>query len=180
MGRVSIDITGQVFGTMTVIGKSTTTDNSKYLRWQLECQCGGIGYATYSDLMRGRSNYCPDCRDVKAVWSPVRALYASYKRNAEKSGRDFALTKGQFSNLLDNDCFYCDSPPMQTYSKKGMRETLTYNGIDRVDNSKGYTLDNVVTACKFCNFAKNVGDAGEFELWLDRVAMSRMQRKGIL
>ncbi len=180
MGRPGIDITGKVFGNLTVVGKSELHSTTKNLKWILSCACGGSGLASYSDLKRGRTNFCTSCREVKSVWAPIRVIYAAYKRAALAKKREFTLTKGQFSNIISSDCFYCDSPPSQLLSKKGMREHLYYNVVDRVDNLRGYTIDNVVAACKFCNFAKKSCPVEEFEAWLDRVAMSSMTRKGLI
>jgi len=38
--------------------------------------------------------------------------------------------------------------------KKSDYFDYTYNGLDRIDNAKGYILDNVVPCCKHCNYAK--------------------------
>lgn len=45
-----------------------------------------------------------------------------------------------------------------------------FNGLDRVDNKVGYTLDNVVPACKICNHAKVDMSYDEFMEWVARVA----------
>lgn len=42
---------------------------------------------------------------------------------------------------------------------------LIYNGIDRIDNAKGYTIENSVTCCKRCNFAKRNMSYDEFISW---------------
>lgn len=48
-------------------------------------------------------------------------------------------------------------------------DVLLYNGIDRVDSSLGYTVDNVVPCCKLCNQAKNNLSKQEFVDWVKRV-----------
>ena len=44
-----------------------------------------------------------------------------------------------------------------------------YNGIDRVDNSKGYTMDNVVSCCRICNVAKQKMTLQEYKDWVEKV-----------
>ena len=39
---------------------------------------------------------------------------------------------------------------------------LKCNGVDRVDNTKGYSVDNSVPCCKFCNTAKHTMSEGDF------------------
>ena len=48
-------------------------------------------------------------------------------------------------------------------------EELKSNGLDRVDNNKGYTIDNVVPCCKRCNYAKNNQTPREFKEWVKKV-----------
>ena len=46
---------------------------------------------------------------------------------------------------------------------------LKCNGIDRIDSSKGYTVENSVPCCKYCNTAKNTMSVDEFLKWIGRV-----------
>ena len=46
---------------------------------------------------------------------------------------------------------------------------FVYNGLDRVDNEKGYTIDNVVPCCKHCNYAKRNRSVEEFIDWIAQV-----------
>jgi hypothetical protein len=41
--------------------------------------------------------------------------------------------------------------------------------MDRVDNSLGYVIDNVVSCCEMCNLAKKDFSREEFESWVRRV-----------
>ena len=51
----------------------------------------------------------------------------------------------EFSSLVDKECYYC-----HYYKKEEV------NGIDRVDNTKGYTKENSVSCCEMCNRIKLV------------------------
>lgn len=75
--------------------------------------------------------------------------YATYKRGAEKRGYSFELSIAQFCNLWGRECFYCGE------KNDGI-------GIDRKDNSIGYTEHNSVSCCKTCNFMKGKLTAKEF------------------
>jgi hypothetical protein len=44
-----------------------------------------------------------------------------------------------------------------------------YNGLDRVDNNRGYEKDNIVPCCETCNKAKLQMSLGEFLNWIKRV-----------
>ena len=170
MGRTINDNTGRIFANLEVI-KKTDLRNSI---WEvlLECKClvcGDTAHSTSSDLRRGRRGYCKTCRDKIAKESPLKCLYGNYKRQAEKRGYIFELTIERFEELIKMDCHYCKSEPMQVFKKKNAREGIVYNGIDRKDNDIGYTVENAVPCCKFCNLAKNTFPLEEFLAWLERV-----------
>ena len=73
----------------------------------------------------------------------ARQLLASYKRTDAIKGYDGEYyTEEQLVRLFDEwDCVYC-----------GDSDKL---GLDRIDNTKGHTVDNIVTACEDCNKARN-------------------------
>lgn len=87
---------------------------------------------------------------------PVKVSWHVYRNNAHKRSLQFALSRPHFEDLISDNCFYCGTPP------------ATVNGVDRVDNARGYVEDNVVTACARCNSAKLDSTRTEFEDWLLR------------
>ena len=70
-----------------------------------------------------------------------KAKYAKYKSNAKTRNYPFNLTFEQFITFWQKSCYYCGDEI----------ETI---GLDRVDNSRGYEIDNVVPCCKICNRMK--------------------------
>lgn len=54
---------------------------------------------------------------------------------------------------------------------------FTYNGLDRIDSSKGHTLDNVVTCCATCNYMKRSMTHDEFIDHIDKVYNHTSKRK---
>jgi len=173
-----IDITGKQYNTLLVL-KQCGKNNKGQLLWQCKCtECSNTNIkATSTDLNRGRRNYCSTCNQQKSKDSPIKSLYTNYQRNAGKAYRDFNIEFNNFKQLIHSDCHYCGTPPSQWFKKKESKEGVMYNGLDRQDNNKGYTLDNVVPCCKFCNFAKKTSELDEFESWLDRVAKHRTGEK---
>lgn len=65
--------------------------------------------------------------------------YNKFLVRAELKGTTEFLTFEEFSNYLCQSCFYC-----------GEQST----GLDRVDSSKGYNPDNIVSCCGTCNMMK--------------------------
>ena len=77
------------------------------------------------------------------------AIYQRYKRRAKEENRFFDLTVEYFKRYYKANCFYCD-------------DILGTVGFDRVDNTKGYTVDNTVPCCKMCNVMKNDRNKTQF------------------
>jgi hypothetical protein len=98
-------------------------------------------------------------------------MFLQYKNNAKKMGREFTLTESEFKSLSQDNCIYCGSTPSQEVKPPRNNgrtlagvEWATYisNGIDRVDNAKGYIYGNCVTCCGKCNLMKRSWEVGEF------------------
>lgn len=65
----------------------------------------------------------------------------AYKRGAAERGLEFGLSLWDIHCFWKNPCHYCG-------------EAIETVGLDRVDNARGYTRDNVVSCCRRCNIWK--------------------------
>jgi len=63
------------------------------------------------------------------------------KMGAKHRGLDWTLTDESAVKMMTSPCVYCGV-------------LLEINGIDRMDNTKGYVPDNCVPCCETCNFLK--------------------------
>ena len=90
----------------------------------------------------------------------LNAFYYNTKASASKRGYAFDLSLSEVSTLSQQYCTYCGKEPSQLLSNF---PNFKYNGIDRVDNTLGYTEDNCVTCCKICNSMKNTLTFDEFK-----------------
>ena len=70
--------------------------------------------------------------------------YSSYNCRATKKGFEFTIDKEYFITETNKSCYLCGKKP----------DDLHKNGLDRFDNDKGYTKDNVKSCCANCNFIK--------------------------
>jgi hypothetical protein len=70
-----------------------------------------------------------------------RGRYVTYKNGAKARNISFDLSFDQFMEFWQADCSYCGRP-------------IPTIGLDRIDSSKGYELDNVVSCCARCNRMK--------------------------
>ena len=171
--RPVIDINGQTFGKLKVVCRDDQRSPDGGVRWKLLCSdCGGFTYRGSTDLKRGRIGCLANCRDLIAENSPVNSVYRNYRLGADRRNLAFEIDFEFFKEAISKNCFYCNSGPVSYYKKKKGRQGLSYNGLDRVDNSQGYTHTNIVTCCKFCNFAKSRWGVKDFEAWLARIKQS--------
>ena len=99
----------------------------------------------------------------------MRATIASYKNHARSRDLQFSLTETECEALFGEPCWYCGIEPSNISGRSENNGSFTYNGIDRVDNSQGYTPANVVTCCKQCNSSKSDLSLNEFLDWIKRV-----------
>ncbi len=99
-------------------------------------------------------------------------IFGEYRYQAKKRGHVFELSVEDFTEITSQDCHYCGAEPRprplsQTENYNG---AYSLNGLDRLDNSQGYTLANVVACCRQCNWAKGSLGYDEFVAWLFRAS----------
>lgn len=101
---------------------------------------------------------CKLCREerreqLNKVERSDKALrFKGYRLKAKKRNLIFELDRETCYELFLDNCVYCN--------RKASENDL--NGIDRVDNTKGYINGNIVSACWFCNMLKNVHNTDKF------------------
>ncbi len=150
--------------------------------WLCKCDCGNIRDISDNVLKNGqkscgceleeyrrwaKDNYIPSNIKPKGEASFNR-LYGNYKDRAEKILKiKFELTKDEFKIITQQRCFYCNTNPQQSMCGRGKKSGVyIYNGIDRINNSIGYTIKNVVPCCGICNKAKRDMPFSEFIQWI--------------
>ena len=175
----TLDITGQKFGRLTAIERVPKPEHVSHtgVFWRCKCECGEIRTVSTGCLTSGNTKSCgKHPRSLKAGKSGSHAIFCQYRWNANKRGIPFELSEERFIRLTIQPCQYCGDPPAnpsycggnstpQTFE----RSLYIYNGIDRVDNGRGYILDNCVPCCKQCNRAKTSMTVDEFLTWVARV-----------
>ena len=178
-----IDLKERIFGLWKVLELDTKTKNSNNIYWKCLCsKCDKIYSVRGSSLIAGKTSMCNKCassengkknrKSDKIV--AITNLYNNYKHNAIKRNYKFNLTRQEFEDLIFKDCFYCGTSPsniFNSYQRKNEHKhsPIFYNGIDRVDNSKDYNLENCVTCCFRCNYAKSNLSKEQFLNWIREV-----------
>jgi hypothetical protein len=88
----------------------------------------------------------------------IHTHYQNYIKSAAMRNKQFELSIDEFSELVNSRCNYCDS-----------YDETEVIGIDRVDNTSGYTEGNVVPCCAKCNMMKNDMNVDEFVTHIQKI-----------
>lgn len=86
---------------------------------------------------------------IKKYSKSPKRKYQKYKWGAETRNLEWKLTIEQFMTFWQKYCFYCG-------------DEIKTIGIDRIDNEKGYSIDNCVPCCIICNRMKRSLSQKEF------------------
>lgn len=188
------DLTGNIYGGLTVLGRSTMPPRRKGARiqWDCLCECGKMTTIGTSNLNTGNTTSC-GCRKRAAIMKVVRekvtgewgdsskkSTYYRYLKGAASRELEFALSLSDFQGLVQRDCYYCGCEPSNVTKSPNNNGDFIYNGIDRVDNTKGYLIDNCVPCCKFCNTAKSTLTIDEFVGRLEIILNNIKSKKSFL
>ena len=164
------NIAGQQFGFLKAVkrGEPKVSGSAKNLStWVCECVCGNIGTYLTNSLKSGNTKSC-GCKS--AFWAAEKnfkgsiriletGIFCQYKRAARRKKLEFLLNRDQFVSILKLNCHYCGKSPSNLIKRAARKFSpelqFKYNGIDRVDNARGYKIDNVVPCCRECNTIKH-------------------------
>ncbi len=86
---------------------------------------------------------CKECgKKIRAkFYRTLRGRYSSYKSDAKRRKIEFNLSSKEFKTFWKKSCHYCENE-------------IEFIGLDRVDNTAGYQLNNIVSCCSTCNNMK--------------------------
>jgi hypothetical protein len=138
-----IDLTGQVFGKLTVIQRSDIMNNGRRPKWECQCECGRITVVFGMSLRRGKSRSCGGCDRIP-------------EKHGEWASAEYSVWGGMKSR-----CSNPNNPHFKNYGGRGIKVCQEWDSsyvaflahvgrrpsdkhtIDRIDNDKGYEPGNV-------------------------------------
>ena len=147
--------------------------------YSFDCDCGTKDHIAIGAVVKsGKTKSCgcmlreSRLRNIsklkkKTVTLEHRALsniFNQYRTTARNRGLIFELDWESMREIILQPCFYCNESKVNSYKIRGRESEgeFLYNGIDRVDNLKGYTKENSVPCCRMCNFMKRDFNQDDF------------------
>ena len=170
---------GQKFSRLTVI-KKHSSDKSRCSKYLCKCDCGKMSVVLGTNLTTKHTTSC-GCYNSEEIKkrnrhkigeSSFNKLERAYIVSAKerKGGIEYSLSTEQFRSLIQQNCYWCGKEPRlqnRYYNFDGTRtkgsltceewaslQWIRANGIDRINNSIGYTMENCVPSCTNCNEMK--------------------------
>lgn len=187
------ELIGKKFGRLFILEDSGERTSCGGVKYKCQCDCGNLTITARSDIIHGRAVSCgcyrtEKLREIRASSKgkpnhPNRKyktneeryqnyVYRKIKQRAKSDEIEFDLTYEQVLNLIKSRCYYCGNEGSNRMNVRRFSEDYSYkyNGIDRINSSKGYVLGNVVSCCKWCNQAKSVMSQKDFYHWIQQVS----------
>lgn len=177
---------GERYNHLTLIKKVQVFKNGRKngWRWMARCACGKtVGPLVPAQIARGHAKSCGKCQRME-YWSdkrltgiegPSKLVYRNYRSKARKRGFEFNITYEEFMSLVQSPCIYCGGTESSYFNPvTGHDKKFLYTGIDRINSSQGYIVENIQACCKICNRAKSDMNEETFLKWVEKVFLKRI------
>lgn len=184
------DLTGQVFGRLTVVEAAPHIHSRT--AWKCQCSCGGEKSVSSQDLLNGRVSSC-GCKwhqhgadstawkgfgDIcGACWVWIRRQPRVWRR---KNQLPFEISIEYAWELFLNQNKRCaiSGVPINFFYENGKRlHDIKTASLDRVDSSKGYVKGNVQWVHKQVNTIKMDLSDEELVNWCKTIADYQRQKE---
>lgn len=175
MGKV-LDLQHRRFGKLIVVDRLPSRRNSAgnlESMWKVQCDCGTVKGLPADGLRSGKTQSCGCLRRERRTLPNGAAcrnrLFGWYKRHAKARQLSWHLSLTVFEALTQQSCAYCGQEPLSKVPSLYGTGDFIYNGLDRVNNEQGYTVENVVSCCELCNRMKMVLSREQFLTHVERI-----------
>lgn len=165
-------------GKLTILKDTNNRTRGGLVIWLCRCDCGNEKELSSSQLKTMKSCGCET--KYKRGEASFNLVLKAYLNGAKGRNLDFDLTIEEFKIITKQDCYYCGCKPSNIMDNKNHTGKYIYNGIDRIDSSKGYTIENCVPCCTQCNRAKSNYSLNEFITWIERVYINLYGKRRVL
>lgn len=159
MGK-KIDLTGQKFDRLTVIGLAEYKNQTSY--WRCRCICGNERVVRYGHLSNRQIKSCGCLRQEMLGASHPRwtgcgeisgSILRNIKANAKVRGIKFSVSPKELWSLFLEQEHRCAISGLPICFGRDFVSTTA--SLDRIDSCKGYSKGNVQWVHKIVNMMKN-------------------------
>lgn len=175
-----VDLAGRIFGYLEVISPEYIIAGKRSRTyWTCKCVCGTIHKVEHGSLQKGNVTSC-GCRSKGLISDKLKkggyranlvVAFHGIKSSARQRNYSHEIDLETFHEISQKECFYCGDVKTNCCKERTTCEPFFYNGLDRIDNNIGYIADNVVSCCKFCNWAKSTMTQKEFFDHIKRISI---------
>jgi hypothetical protein len=144
--------------------------------WLCRCDCGLEKSILAYHLIYGYSTQCIECgHKSKIIHGRIipSCFWKTVLYNAKKRNIDFQITKEDIIDLYLKQNKKCNLSGLEISFSETESQHLKNNttaSIDRIDNNKGYTKDNIQLIHKDINIMKNVFPEDKFILYCNLIS----------
>lgn len=174
---------GEKYGCLTFVKELEPAPRGPKQRYGLgartglwKCDCGNEVSKRIYLVKSGNTQSCGCYRRVVTTKrrrksygeAALNLIRVRYQKGAESRRLEYSLSLEELTKLIFDKCFYCGTEPRAVVGRK-LFGSITINGIDRLDSSKGYTTENCRTCCYCCNQAKSDMTVNDFYAWIQQL-----------
>lgn len=174
-----LDLTGQKYHRLTVLELAPMINGRS--AWRCRCDCGIIKIIKTDSLRSGDTKSC-GCLNQEQRSLRAENMYSKCIKYVPEEASARRVWRANYKEMSFDDfyilsqqiCYYCGEKPLNIQngadkkSSKNMKKNgnFTYNGLDRLDNTKPHSKENCVACCKYCNYAKRERTIEDFKKWI--------------
>ncbi len=162
------DLTNKRFGFLTALRKSNSKTGHTY--WTCVCDCGNLTDVRADCLLYGIISSCK-CQRSRNHYKGFNQLAGGYWSRVKKQAKDrnleFNITIEQAWSLFEKQDKKCALTNREiSLTRNKLNQTAS---LDRIDSSKGYTLDNIQWVHKDVNKMKNNLPEDKLFFWAKKI-----------
>ena len=160
---LKVNLTGKVFGYLTVIGRSSLKNKYGKVYWDCSCKCGGSHILTTERLTSGSAHSC-GCKNLRRSkdnphftgYQEISGnLWFRIKDEAKRRGIQFNVTLEEVWDLFVKQGRKCKLTGLDLTFGKSSKDSSRTTSLDRIDSQKGYDIANLQWVHKDINWMKN-------------------------
>lgn len=137
-------IKGLKFGKWVVISNELKRGSNRSIFYNVQCECGHIGWRVASLLKIGRTKACKSCcKTNNDINTFIHSYFNKVKRRATISDFDFNIDEKYIQDLYEKQNRLCALSNLPIEFRPNWKKSEATASLDRIDNTKGYIKGNV-------------------------------------